>query len=37
MLANTIASYEQIIFLVSREITRRSADWGEDKRIDKLK
>lgn len=37
MLANTIASYEEIIFLVSREITRRSADWGEDKRIDKLK
>lgn len=37
MLANTIASYEEIIFLVSREISRRTQDFNENKRIDNLR
>lgn len=37
MLANTIASYDEIIFLISREITRRSSDWQEETRINNLK
>lgn len=37
MLASTIASYEEIIFLVSREISRRNQDFSENRRIDNLK
>lgn len=37
MLANTIASYEEMIFLISREITRRNGDFSESNRIDNLK
>ena len=37
MLANTIASYEEMIFLISREITRRNGDFDEDKRLSNLR
>lgn len=37
MLSHTIASYEEIIFLISREISRRSQDTREYTRMDNLK
>lgn len=37
MLSNTIASYEEIIFLISREISRRGLDFSEQKRYDNLR
>ena len=37
MLANTIASYEEMIFLISREITRRNGDFDEYKRLSNLR
>lgn len=37
MIANSISSFEEMIFLVSREISRRGQDFNEERRITNLK
>ena len=37
MIANSISSFEEMIFLVSREISRRGQDFNEERRIVNLK